>query len=166
MSQILSIPVLLLLLSIQISISSRFSLLNGFADLILVWLAAWIVQSRFKNSWVWFLFAFAITAFVTAVPWYAIFIGYLSVLVLGILIRKRLWQSQVLSFLVVLILGSIASYFTQYFSLELSGITLPWVETMKNIIIPSILLNLIIAFPVYLITWVFSRWINPEEELI
>ena len=77
MSQLISIPVLLILLGLQITVSNKFSISNGFADLVLVWLSAWIIQSRIKNGWIWFLVAILLTIFVSGLPWYAIVVGYL-----------------------------------------------------------------------------------------
>lgn len=164
MIHLLSVPVLLILLSIQITISSKFSLLDGFADIILVWLTAWVIQSRVRKSWVWFGVAITITAFISAVPWYAIFISYSVIFLLGYFMKKRLWQSPLLSFFMVLILGSACNYLIQFLVLKIIGSNIQWIDAVQRIIIPSTILNLVIGFPIYLIARDFSSMIYKEVE--
>jgi hypothetical protein len=164
MIHLLSIPVLLILLSIQITISSKFLLLDGFADIILVWLTAWVIQSRVRKSWVWFAVAIAMTAFISAVPWYAIFVSYSVIFLLGYFMKKRLWQSPMLSFFMVLILGSASNYLIQFLVLQIIGSNIPWIDAVQRIIIPSTIVNLIIGFPIYLIARDFSSMIYKDVE--
>lgn len=164
MIHLLSVPVLLILLSIQITISSKFSLLDGFADIILVWLTAWVIQSRVRKSWVWFGVAITITVFISAVPWYAIFISYSVIFLLGYFMKKRLWQSPLLSFFMVLILGSACNYLIQFLVLKIIGSNIQWIDAVQRIIIPSTILNLVIGFPIYLIARDFSSMIYKEVE--
>jgi hypothetical protein len=164
MVQLFSIPVLLVLLSIQITISSKFQLLDGFADIILVWLTAWVIQSRVKNSWIWVALAIIMVAIVSAVPWYAILSGYSIIFILGYLMKKRLWQSPLLSFFVVLILGSVINYLIYYLVLMFTGTNISWIDAVQRVIIPSTIINLIIAFPIYLIARDFSSAIFTEVE--
>ncbi len=164
MIHLLAIPILLILLSIQITISSKFLLLDGFADFILVWLTAWVIQSRVKKSWIWFVLAIIMTAFISAVPWYAILIGYSVIFLFGYFMKKRLWQSPLLSFFVVLILGSASNYLIHFAALKIIGINTSWVDAVQRIIIPSTILNLVIAFPIYLIAKDLSSMVYTEIE--
>lgn len=164
MIHLLSVPILLLLLSIQITISSKFLLLDGFADIILVWLTAWVIQSRVKKSWIWFALAITMTAFISAVPWYAIFAGYTVIFLLGYYMKKRLWQSPMLSFFVALILGSTSYYLIQFLVLKILASSIPWIDAVQRIIIPSTILNLVIGFPIFLIARDFSSMIFEEIE--
>lgn len=164
MIHLLAIPILLILLSIQITISSKFLLLDGFADFILVWLTAWVIQSRVKKSWIWFALAIIMTAFISAVPWYAILIGYSVIFLFGYFMKKRLWQSPLLSFFVVLILGSASNYLIHFAALKIIGINTSWVDAVQRIIIPSTILNLVIAFPIYLIAKDLSSMVYTEIE--
>ena len=164
MIHLLSVPVLLFLLSIQITISSKFLLLDGFADIILVWLTAWGIQSRVKKSWVWFGVAISMTAFISAVPWYAIFLSYLVIYLLGYFMKKRLWQSPMLSFFMALILGSASNYLIQFLVLRLIGSNISWIDAVQRIIIPSTILNLVIGFPVYLIARDLSSMVFTDVQ--
>lgn len=164
MIHLIAVPILLILLSIQISISSKFLLLDGFADIVLVWLTAWVIQSRVKKSWIWFALATAMTAFISAVPWYAILFGYSAIFLFGFFMKKRLWQSPLLSFFVVLILGSALNYLIHFAVLKVNGMNTSWIDAVQRIIIPSTILNLVIAFPIFLIARDLSSMIFSEVE--
>jgi len=164
MAQLLSIPVLLLLLGLQISVSNKFSIFNGFADLLLLWLCAWIVQSKVKHGWIWFLVAILMTVYVSGLKWYAIVAGYVFIFILGTFIKKRLWQSPLLSYFLVLIVGSLAFNFVAFYSLQFSGLSLDIMEALMTIIMPSLILNLIFSIPIYLIAKDMTLWLFPYEE--
>lgn len=166
MSQLASIPVLLILISLQLTVSSKFPIMNGFADLVILWLSAWIVQARVKNGWIWFLVAILFSTYVSGIQWYVIVIGYLLILILGIFIKKRLWQSPLLSYYLVLIVGSLAFYIITFFSLRISGIALDFPQTFRIVIMPSLILNLILSIPVYLIAKDMTLWLFPYEETL
>jgi len=164
MAQLLSIPVVLILLGLQITVSNKFSIFNGFADLLLLWLCAWIVQSKVKHSWVWFLVGILLTVFVSGLQWSAIVAGYGFIFILGLFIKKRLWQSPLLSYYLVLIVGSLAFNYFAFYSLRFSGINLDMTEALSLIIMPSLILNLIFSFPIYLLAKDMTLWLFPYEE--
>jgi hypothetical protein len=115
-------------------------------------------------SWVWFGVAITMTAFISAVPWYAIFISYSVIFLLGYFMKKRLWQSPLLSFFLVLILGSACNYLIQFLVLKIIGSNIQWIDAVQRIIIPSTILNLVIGFPIYLIARDFGSMIYKEVE--
>jgi hypothetical protein len=151
MTQLVSIPVIYFLILLQMTLSNKFTISNGYADLILVWITAVVVLTEVKNSWLWVLMAFLVNCFVSAVPWYSFIISYLIIYSLGVLINKRLWQSPLLSFFLVLIIGSIIYYSIIFLGLWIDGTSIKFMEAVTNIIFPSLILNLVIAFPIYLI---------------
>jgi len=165
MAQLVSIPVVLLLLSLQVSIFSRLTLLNGFADILIIWLSAWIIQAKTRNAWLWCIIAILTSIYVSGIPWYAVIAGYSCIFIMGIFVNKRLWQSPLLSFYLVLIVGSLASYTIVMVSLQLTGYSQNLREMISTIIMPSLLLNLIFSLPVYLLARDMSNWLHPQEEI-
>ena len=164
MAQLISIPVILLLLRLQMTVASKFTILNGFADLLIIWLSAWVVLTKIKHSWLWFLIGAISISLVSAAPWYANVIGYLSILAIGLTIKRRLWQSPLLSFFLVLISGSIIYYLLILLSIRFTGTIIGFMDGISKIILPSILLNLIVATPLYLLARDMSIWLYPQEE--
>jgi hypothetical protein len=164
MSQLISIPVIFLLLSLQMTVTSKFMILNGFADLMIVWLSAWVVLTKIKNSWIWFLLGAVSISFVSAVPWYANVLGYLVIFIIGLTIKKRLWQSPLLSFFLVLISGSVIYYLVILFSIRFTGTIIVFMDAISKIALPSLILNLIVAIPLYLLARDMTIWLYPQEE--
>lgn len=165
MSQLASIPIVLLLLSLQISLFSRFTLLNGFADILVIWLSAWIIQARIRNGWLWFIIAILTSIYVSGIPWYAVVAGYACIFTMGVFVNKRLWQSPLLSFYLVLIVGSLAYYFIAMISLQVAGYSQNLREMITTVIMPSLLLNIIFSLPIYLLARDLSNWLHPLEEI-
>lgn len=163
MAQLIAIPVILLLTGLQISLSGKFIILDGFADIILVWIAAWVAQTNVKQNWFWIVVAISIVCYVSAIPWYSTVISYLILLTISVFIHRRLWQSPFLAFLIILIIGSIFYYFDGVIGLKFSGSLININEAFLRIILPSIILNLIIALPVYLISRDMVHWVYPGE---
>jgi hypothetical protein len=164
MAYILALPVFLILIILQITVSDKIVILHGFGDLILVWLSAWVVQIQVRKVWFWVLIASISVAFISAAPWYVPFISFGAIAGLGHFIQKRLWQSPLLSLFVVIVCGSIVYYSLYFFAISISGVPLTLKSSLSQIIIPSILINCIYALPIYLIAKDMASWIFPVKE--
>jgi rod shape-determining protein MreD len=163
MSILISFPIVFLLILLQTTLARQFTLLNGSVDLLLIWIAAWAMQSKDDSSWWWAILSGAICAFVSAIPWYVCIITYLAVVILSRTIRKILWQSPLLSMFSVTIVGSIILYILSFVGLQATGIDYPWQDSLVRIIIPSVFLNLFLAIPVYAVVKDTARWVFKTE---
>lgn len=164
MEQLISIPVVILLTFFQLSLSGKFMILNGFSDLLFVWMIAWIVQTKINHSWLWLIMAISVMSYVSAIPWYATAISYLILVGIASFIKGRLWQSPLLSFLLVLIIGSFIYYFAGLISLKINGSMIQFNESLNRIILPSIVMNLVFALPIYLISRDMILWLYPNKD--
>lgn len=159
----IAFPILFILLSLQTTIFSQITLLSGSIDLVLIWLSAWTIQGRVKSSWFWMILAGISAAFVTAMPWIVIILSYAGTTFLSRQIIKRVWQSPLLMMFVVTIFGSILLYSLSYFAMTINGANIPWKTALINVVIPSILLNVLFAIPVYAIAKDTAQWVYPSE---
>ncbi len=160
---LLSLPVLGALVMLQSAIASRIHLLNGAADLLLLALAAWSLQEQAKRAWIWAFVGGIMLSVTTALPLAAIFGGYLGVTGLAILLKRHVWS---LPFLAMLLTTFVGTLFTQGLALAalwLSGTPLPFVDSLNLVTIPSLLLNLFLALPVYALMKDLANWLNPKE---
>ncbi len=64
---------------LQTAIISQTPLVNGTADLILLFFAAWTLNERVENSWLWAFIGGVIISMLSAMPFYVPLIGYLGV---------------------------------------------------------------------------------------
>ncbi len=161
MSILISFPIVILLMVLQTTFIREITLLNGSADLCLILIAAWALQSKDNSAWFWAVLAAALYGFISAVPWYVFVITYLLVVVMARFIRGKLWQSPLMSMFIITIVGSILLYVLSLIGLRFEGVSYPMQSTLVRVIIPSIFLNLVFAIPMYAImkdtaVWVFK----------
>jgi rod shape-determining protein MreD len=136
---------------LQTTVFSQTLLVNGTADLILLFLAAWSLREEVKNSWLWAAIAGLLISLVSAMPMYAPLVGYLGVVGISKLLQRRVWQAPILAMFIVTLLGSIFQQALYVIFLQISGAPISWGQSLDAVILPSILLNLMIAVPMYLL---------------
>lgn len=165
MSIILSVPILLLLLILQTTITGEITLINGAADLILVWLAAWGITSKDRSGYLLAFLAGGLASYVSALPWYVFPLAYLSVIFLGRFVFNQLWQSPLLSMFAITLVSSILLYVFTMIGLRINGTEYSWQVSLTNVFIPSVFLNLLLAIPMFAIVRDFSGWVFRSEEV-
>lgn len=136
---------------LQMTIFSQTSLLSGTTDLILLFFAAWSLQSQVKNAWLWALLSGVVISVISAMPFYAPLIAYLGVVGISKLLQRRVWQTPLLAMFIVTLLGTIFQHIVYVLALQISGAPVSWGQSLDAVILPSILLNLIFALPMYAI---------------
>lgn len=163
MASLVELPILLLALMLQSAVISRINLLYGSADLVLVILAAWALQGRIKNAWQWALAAGALVGFVSGLPWFVPLAGYLLVVGIARLLQRHVWQAPLLAMFTVSFVGTLFMHLLSLITLRLSGDPLPFGDSLSLITLPSILLNLFLAIPVYSLLKDLAGWLYPLE---
>lgn len=163
MSILLSIPILALVLMLQTIIISTLPLLSGYADLMLLVLVAWALQEKARSAWFWALLGGVLVSYVSAVPLGMPLMGYLAVTAVARLFRRRVWQTPILSMFFVTFLGSLITQGFIAGALIFQGTPLPINDSINMVIMPSTLLNLLLALPVYAMVADLAQWVYPEE---
>lgn len=164
MRNIFGIPVIILAVILQSSIVSRVPLLSGTADLPLVILAAWALQDGVDTSWHWAAAAGLLVGFVSAIPFFVPITAYLFVVMLARGFQMRVWQTPLLAMFLVCLIGTAFYHILSLATLRLFGTPLPILDSLGLFTLPSILLNLLLAIPVFAIVRDFARWVYPLPE--
>lgn len=165
MRNLVAAPVILLVVMLQSAIVSRVYLLSGIADLPLVMLAAWALQDEVKSAWHWALAAGLLVGFVSGIGLLVPVISYLIVVMIAQLLQSRVWQAPLLAMFLVTFLGTIILYLISFASLRLADIPLSVSDTLGLLTLPGVLLNLLLAIPVYAVMRDLSRWVYPSSEI-
>jgi hypothetical protein len=165
MRNIIAFPLLGLAVMLQSSIVSQVVLLSGYADLPLLLLAAWALQDRVKSAWHWAFLATIMVGFVTRLPWMIVLAGYLTVVFMAQLLQRRVWQAPLLAMFSVTFAGTLIVQFLTYLYLSFSGTQLPLGDVLGLVTLPSLLLNMLFAIPVYAFMRDLARWVYPSEEI-
>ncbi len=164
MRNLVGIPIIILSVVLQSSIVSRVPLLSGTADLPLVILAAWALQDGVETSWHWALAAGLLVGFVSAIPFFVPIIGYLFIIFVARVFQARVWQTPLLAMFLVCLIGTAFYHIVSLGTLRILGTPLPILDSLGLFTLPSILLNLLLAIPVFAMMRDLARWVYPLPE--
>jgi hypothetical protein len=163
MAVLLAIPILGLLVMLQSALASRVHLLYGTADLVLLALLAWAVQERVKSSWHWAVIGGTMITIVSALPLGAALAGYLIATGVTIAFRRWVWQVPLLAMIAGTFFGTVITHAISLAALRSVGTTIPLVQAFNIVTLPSALLNLLLAIPMYALLGDLASWVYPEE---
>jgi hypothetical protein len=164
MRNLVAIPLLGLVVILQSAIVPAFSLLSGFADVPLVLLAAWALQDGVTTGFQWALLGSLMMSLLSHLPWFIYLAGYGGVVLLARLLQKRVWQVPLLAMFSVTFLGTVLMHFMSYVYLQFLGQSVPVSDALGLITLPTVLLNLLIAIPIFGMMRDLSRWVFPAPE--
>jgi cell shape-determining protein MreD len=162
-SILVAIPVIGLTLMLQTSIISRMMLLSGNADLILLVLAAWALQERVRGAWFWGILASLLVGMVSGVPWYVYLVGYLIVIGMARLLIHRIWQAPLLAMFAVTLIGTLELLMLTFVQRTLFETPLAFGDVFSQIVLPSVLLNLLLSIPVHALIRDLANRLYPAE---
>src|SRR5258708_14273151 len=164
MRNMIALPLLGLAVIVQSAIVSQFTLLSGYADLILVILAAWALQEGVSTAFHWAFLATVMLSLVSYLPWFVYLVGYFGVVLLALLLQQRVWQTPLLAMFSVIFLDTVFMHLLSFVYLYLSAANLPFRHSMRLITLPSVLLNILLAIPIYVLMRDLSHWAFPAPE--
>jgi rod shape-determining protein MreD len=156
-------PILLALLIFQSAVVSRIPLLLGTPDLVFLAIIAWALQKRVRSTWQWAVIGGLLTGFMSALPYGSILIGYLISVGVASILRRRVWQMPILAMFATTFLGTLVCLSIDVLSLRITGVSLPMSVVFNQAILPSMLLNLILAAPFYILFGDLASWLYPVE---
>jgi hypothetical protein len=164
MRNIVAIPLLGLAVIAQSAIVGQFSLLAGSADLLLVILAAWALQEGVATAFQWAFLASVMVSLVSHLPWVIYGIGYFGVVILALLLQRRVWQVPLLAMVSVTFLGTVFMHLLSFLYLSFIGTPLSFADSMGLVTLPSVLLNMLIAIPLFGMMRDLAGWVFPSLE--
>jgi len=163
--ELIALPLLSLILIIQTAIISRISLLGGYADLMLVAIAAWSLQKDVETSWHWAIFGGLLVGWSSALPWFVPPIGYLLTVALARLMVRRIWQAPILAIFLLVFLGTLTVHLLSILVLRLLGSPMSIADALSVVTLPSLFINLFLALPAYPIFRDLAVWVYDIEDV-
>jgi rod shape-determining protein MreD len=161
---LIAFPVLGVVVLLQSAVISRITLLSGYADLMLVVLAAWGLQVGVESPWQWAILGGLLVGFISKAPWPTILVGYLSLTLFAQILQRRVWQAPLLAMFSVTFVGTLLVNLLVFVSLQLLGNPMEFNEALELVVLPSMLLNLLLAVPVFFLVRDLARWMYPSVE--
>ena len=166
MGSVVGLIYLSITIMLQLAVFSRLPLLNGTADIVLVSLIAWALQEN-VSTWevrVWTLFAAIFVGYISAAPFAAIAVPYVVIILMVRWLQKRVWKASVWALLIIVVPGTLFQQTVSLFVLRIiNNVPLPISESFIFVILPSMVLNLLFAVPIYLVIKDISLWLYPIE---
>lgn len=165
MRNLIAVPVILLTVILQSAVISRVYLLAGIADLPLVMLAAWSLQDEVDSAWHWAAATGLLVGFVSGMVWFVPVVGYIAVVVLAQLLQRRVWQAPLLAMFSITFLGTVIVSGLSLGVLRFADVSLSLDDVLGLLTLPSVLLNMLLAIPVYAVMRDLARWVYPTPEV-
>ena len=162
---LVAIPVLGLAIILQTSIIGRINLLNGQADLLLLILAAWSLQERVRSAWVWGVAAGLLVGFISGVPLYIYMVSYVALVGLGRLLAHRVWQAPLLAMFAVTLIGTLELLMLTFVQRTIFEVPLTFSDVFSQIVLPTVLLNLLLAIPIHALIRGLAERLFPEKVM-
>jgi rod shape-determining protein MreD len=148
---------------IQSTIVSTMPLLNGTADLILLFIIAWALQDQVDSAWQWCLIGGIFASLYSAIPFGSFIPAYLICVGIARLLKRRIWKAPFLAMLAATFICTLVVLLISLSARLFTGVSIPLMSVLNLIILPSLLLNLILAIPVFSIMRDMAVWLYPEE---
>ncbi len=148
---------------LQSTIVSTIPLLKGTADLFLLFIVAWALQDRVETAWQWCLIGGLLASLYSGLPFGVFILGYLLAVGIARLLKRRIWKAPFLAMLAATFLSTVIVQVISLVSRLVTGANIPIMDALNLILLPSLLLNLILAIPVFSIMHDMASWLYPEE---
>ena len=146
---IIGLPILAVAGFIQVGFFGQIRLINGTSDLILLCLVAWTINDKPKYSWILVIAGGLIMSYISAMPMNGYIWMYLIIWLIIRFIKMRVWQMPLILMLFVTILGTLLISAGTLGLLFLQNASVNYLDALRTIIIPSLVMNLLLAIPVY-----------------
>jgi hypothetical protein len=85
------------------------------------------------------------------------------VVLLAMMLQQRVWQAPILAMFIVTFLGTALLHGLTLMYVYISGSEVPVADSLGLITLPSVLLNMLIAIPVYGMMRDLAGWVFPGE---
>ncbi len=162
MSVALAFPILIGLLMVQMGVFSNMPLLHGNSDLVLLAIVAWALQKKVTTAWHWSIIGGLMLTLVSAMPSGVYFVSYLVITGIALFIKKIVWRIPFISMLLVTVVGTFIVLGVSCVILRITNAQLPLSYSLYEIIIPSAILNVILAVPIYALISEIAKGLYPE----
>ncbi len=134
---------------LQTTIASQISLLQGTVDLVLLTYLSWALRKETSGIWQWGLIAGMSIGLTSQLPIWLPVGTYMLITLFINLLKTRIWQVQVISLFTTTILTTFLILTLQWAIVVVQGSPINYSQAFNLVILPSMVLNLLVAFPIY-----------------
>lgn len=160
------ILILAALAVLQSTVLAQFTLLDGRADVVLVAVLCWAMVGRAVDAMVWGLVGGLFLDLYSAIPFASTSIVLILLAYLVSLLRAGFWEANFLLPLGVVLAASLIFHAWDIGILLVLGRSIDFSQAIVRVVIPSTILNLILALPLTQLASTLHRAMFPPEVAV
>ena len=151
-----------LAMMLQYGVFSRWMILSGSPDLVLLLIIALSLHQKHRRFWILILIMGGVVGLVSALPYFVPMIVYIAVYLSSLSLRQRVWQTPLLGMFLLTFGATILANFLSITVLFVQRIPFDFTEALVNVVLPAVFLNMFLAIPVHAIVRELSVWLYPQ----
>jgi hypothetical protein len=160
---LIAIPLLGVLAVFQSAVLSRIPLIMGTADVLLLTIVAWAIRDQVNTAWHWSVIGGFLATIGSALPFGVLILSYVGITGIALLVRRRVWKTPLLAMYLMTFIGTVIVHGVSILSRILSGVSIHLDEAINLIIIPTLMLNILLTIPIYIVISDLAGWLSREE---
>ena len=146
---IIGTPIFLLTGLFQFSLFDRITLLKGTSDILMLCMIAWSINDRTKYSWIFAILSGLLMSYVSAMPMNGYLWMYLLIWGIVRFIKSKVWEMPLILMLFLTIIGTLVVSAGTLGLLFIQNASVNYLDAFQQIVIPSLVLNLLFSIPIY-----------------
>lgn len=151
-----------LAMMLQYGVFSRWMILSGSPDLVLLLVIALCLHQKHRRFWILILIMGGIVGFVSALPFFVPMVVYMAVYLVSLTLKQRVWQTPLLAMFLLTFGATILSHLLSIAVLFIQRIPFNFSDALVNIVLPAVFLNMFLAIPMHAIIRELSVWMYPQ----
>ena len=155
-----------LAMMLQYGVFSRWMILSGSPDLVLLLIIALCLHQKHRRFWILILIMGGVVGFVSALPFFIPMVVYMAVYLASFGLKQRVWQTPLLAMFLQTFGATILVNFLSIAVLFIQRIPFNFSIALVNVVLPSVFLNMFLAIPVHAIMRELSVWLYPQGAQI
>lgn len=155
-----------LAMMLQYGVFSRWMILSGSPDLVLLLIIALCLHQKHRWFWILILIMGGVVGFVSALPFFIPMVVYMAVYLASFGLKQRVWQTPLLAMFLLTFGATILVNFLSIAVLFIQRIPFNFSIALVNVVLPSVFLNMFLAIPVHAIMRELSVWLYPQGAQI
>ncbi len=155
-----------LAMMLQYGVFSRWMILSGSPDLVLLLVIALCLHQKQSRFWILVLIMGGIVGFVSALPFFLPMVVYLAVYLLSFSLKQRIWQTPLLGMFLLTFGATILAHSLSIAVLFVQQIPFNFSDALVSVVLPAVFLNMFLAIPVHAIIREMTVWLYPQGALV
>jgi len=174
MGSFLSLPIMMLVAALQVTVMPQISFWGGRPDLVLLVVVSWALNSTLEQAVLWAFVGGICKDLLSAAPVGTSVIGLVLIIFAIHAVREQLFSVGLFTLIWVSLIGTIVQELTIFIILMFSGFQPEFasqfgygviIEQFRLFIVPTIVYNLIGILPIYIIVRLIQRAVGTNLRL-